>query len=162
MKADISDIDLSAPGALDAILTQLVGASKAVGNDPPWVLPRPDVNPVYLEPVPDEIVDAVEATLPGSHDGPRVKAITALVRFIHSNVLSAIIEGGEKGVSASHLYWAWQDSGYGQFGRQGDIIANLSGTGLINYDPTLETDQQVVAIGEVVDIEWVDSVSLCI
>lgn len=143
--------------ALEQVLEQLLGAAgraTVTAKDPPWVLPRPDVNPVYLEPVPAAFVTAIEATDQDAHDGPRIKAITDLVRHINAEVHSAIIEGGRRGVSASHLYWAWQDAGFGEFGHQGDIISNLSACGLIAYDPSLESDQQVVALADVVNINW--------
>lgn len=145
--------------AFAAVQEQLLGAGQAgppVKRDPPWVNPNPDVNPVYLEPVPDHLVEALEATPRGDKTNERFRALYTLVRHITSEVHSAIIEGGKGGVSASHLYWAWQEAEYGQFGHQGDTMAELSACGLIAYDPTATTDQQVVAIGDVCEIEWVD------
>lgn len=172
----ISDIDLHAEGALDAVLAQLLASQSRVPvrKDPPWVRPRsaPGTNPVKLGEIPDALaigevgedflghVDEAGFHTPEALTAQYNKSI-AVARFVHNAVLNAITEGGEKGVSASDLYWAFKDSGYeDDFGAHlGTIVGDLSFVGLVNYNPTLTTDQQIVAIGEVAEIEWVGCMS---
>lgn len=160
-KVDISEIDLTQPGALDAILEQLVGAAPQERRDPPWVNPKPSAgyNPVGLAAIPDDLLaGAAFIGHPGERHQHTAETLTAqfnkstaVARFINSEVLNAIVAGGRNGISASDLYWAWGDSGYQEdFGVQlGDVINGLSNVGLVNFNPTLETDQQIVAIGGV-------------
>lgn len=144
---------------LEALLKQLVGpegrATLGKPCNPPWVGPQPDVNPVYLEQLPPHLTEALETAQRGTPE--RLQALQSTVRYITSEVLSVIIEGGQKGVSARHLWWAWEDSGFGKYAKQGDIIFTLVAASLIDYDPTVKGDQQVVAIADPCAIEWVDT-----